>query len=219
MEAAAERLIEKVNQMLETRLHDVSPCGGKPPGKDAPDREPTNEPPCKGAFLVAVDGRCAAGKTTLAKRLQENAGWSVLHLDDFFLRPQQRTRERLREPGGNVDYERFLEEALLPLKRGESEIVYRPFDCHSLTLTEPIRIKAGRVCVIEGSYSCHPALWDFYDLRVFLTVGREEQRRRVQRRNGEAAAVFLERWIPLEERYFSAYQIGERCDLRFECAF
>lgn len=28
-------------------------------------------------------------------------------LDDFFLRMEQRTPERLREVGGNVDYERF----------------------------------------------------------------------------------------------------------------
>ena len=137
-------------------------------------------------------------------------------MDDFFLRPEQRTAERLHTPGGNVDYERFLEEVLLPLKRGETKIVYRPFDCHRQTLTEPVCIRAGRVCLVEGSYSCHPALRDFYDLKVFLTIGRKAQEWRVLRRDGESASVFLERWIPLEERYFLAYQIEEQCDLRFE---
>lgn len=197
MKAAAERLIAKVNAMLEAGAYDRNMQGGRP-------------------LLVAVDGRCAAGKTTFAKQIRRETGWSVLHMDDFFLRPEQRTEERLQTPGGNVDHERFLEETLLPLKRGETEIVYRPFDCHRQALTEPVRIRAGRVCLVEGSYSCHPALRDFYDLRVFLTIGQEEQKRRVLRRNKETAAVFLERWIPLEERYFSAYQIEEYCDLRFE---
>ena len=57
--------------------------------------------------LVAIDGRCAAGKTTLAASLQAQLECNVFHMDDFFLRPEQRTSERLHQPGGNVDYERF----------------------------------------------------------------------------------------------------------------
>ena len=57
--------------------------------------------------LVAIDGRCTAGKTTLAASLQAQLECNVFHMDDFFLRPEQRTPERLRQPGGNVDFERF----------------------------------------------------------------------------------------------------------------
>lgn len=167
-------------------------------------------------LLIAVDGRCAAGKTTLAERLHETAGWSVFHMDDFFLRPEQRTKERLSTPGENVDHERFLDEVLIPLKNGSEEISFRPFDCGTLSLKEPLRIKAGRICVVEGSYSCHPALWDNYDMRIFLTVDPEEQMRRIIHRNGaENAMRFAEKWIPLEEKYFSAYKIQSCCDMRF----
>ena len=79
-------------------------------------------------ILIAIDGRCAAGKTTLANRLHETAGWSVFHMDDFFLRPEQRTEQRLNTPGENVDHERFLEEILIPLKSGAKELSFRPFD-------------------------------------------------------------------------------------------
>lgn len=34
--------------------------------------------------LVAIDGRCAAGKTTLAASLQAQLGCNVFHVDDFF---------------------------------------------------------------------------------------------------------------------------------------
>lgn len=64
--------------------------------------------------LVAIDGRCGAGKTTLAARLQAELPCRVFHMDDFFLQPYQRTPERLQAPGENVDHERFLQEVLLP---------------------------------------------------------------------------------------------------------
>ena len=46
-------------------------------------------------------------------------------MDDFYLQPHQRTTKRLREPGGNVDYERFETEVLQPLLTGEA-FSYRP---------------------------------------------------------------------------------------------
>ena len=164
-------------------------------------------------MLIAMDGRCAAGKTTLAQQLQESMGCSVFHMDDFFLRPEQRTEERLRTPGGNVDYERFLSEVLLPLRSGAEQILLRAFDCGLQTLSEPVHVKAGEIILIEGAYSCHPALWDHYDLRLFVDISPREQRRRILDRNGKDGwEVFCSRWIPLEEKYFQAYQVKERCD-------
>jgi len=169
----------------------------------------------KKPMLLAIDGRCGAGKTTLAARLKEEMDCPVIHTDHFFLRPEQRTRERLQEPGGNVDYERVREEVLLPLSRGQA-VTYRPFDCGKMALSSPVQVEPGAVAVVEGSYSCHPALWDFYGLRIFLDIGPEAQIQRIQHRNGDdAAAVFRDRWIPLEEQYFAVYQIQERCDLVF----
>ncbi len=166
-----------------------------------------------GPLLVALDGRCAAGKTTLAAYLQRQTGWGLAHMDHFFLRPQQRTPARLAEPGGNVDRERFLEEVLLPLEAGQAA-VYRPFDCHTQSLGEPLRLEPGPVLLVEGSYSCHPALWDRYGLHVFLTVDPEEQLRRIAARNGPAGLeAFRQRWIPLEEGYFEAFALAERCEL------
>lgn len=163
--------------------------------------------------LAAIDGRCAAGKTTLSAMLEREAGVSVIHMDDFFLRPEQRTVQRMEEPGGNVDYERFLEEVMLPLSQNKP-FSYHVFDCKQMKLTAEIHAEPKGIAVIEGSYSCHPALWDFYDLRIFIDVDAEEQLRRINHRNGaEAALMFKQRWIPLEEKYFSAFHIKDRCDL------
>lgn len=166
--------------------------------------------------LIAVEGRCASGKTSLGAVLQNNLGCPVFHMDDFFLRPEQRTRERLLSAGGNIDYERFEEEVLKPLRRGTEKVSYRPFDCGSMSLLAPITVEISGTCVIEGSYSCHPELWGYYDLRVFLSVEKEEQIKRIIKRNGpEKAEVFKEKWIPMEEKYFSELDVESRCDMRF----
>ncbi|MCD7806938.1 MAG: uridine kinase [Lachnospiraceae bacterium] len=170
----------------------------------------------KSPILVAVDGRCCAGKTTLAQSLQKETGCVVFHMDDFFLRPGQRTRRRYQEPGGNVDYERFFTEVMEPLTEHRL-FAYRPYDCRRQALLEAVQIQPCELAVIEGSYSCHPTLRDFYDLRIFMDVAKEEQCRRIAQRNGETALrVFLEKWIPLEEAYFQAYDIQNRCDLCFQ---
>lgn len=165
-------------------------------------------------FLLAIDGRCAAGKTTLAAALKAHYGCTVIPMDHFFLRPEQRTAERLAQPGENIDHERFLEEVLRPLSRGV-DFTYRPFDCSRMALGAPVAVSAGGLTVIEGSYSCHKNLWEHYDLRLFLTVPPEEQMRRLVIRNGAGARMFREKWIPLEERYFASFDLEHRCDYSF----
>ena len=165
----------------------------------------------KERLLIAIDGRCASGKTTLAGKLQETLSCNVIHTDDFFLRPEQRTDARYGEPGGNMDRERFLAEVLQPLQTG-IPFSYRPFDCHKMVLGEAIAVMPNAVTIIEVTYSCHPALWDFYDLRLFLTITPEEQLKRLARRNAENFTMFCEKWIPLEEQYFAVYKVEEKCE-------
>ena len=168
------------------------------------------------SILIALDGRCAAGKTTLAEQLRKSLHCNVVHMDDFFLRPEQRTKERLRQPGGNVDYERFREEVLVPLKQGIS-FSYRPYNCHTQMLKVPVQVKPNGITLIEGSYSCHPQLWDFYDFHIFLTIHPIEQLRRIRERNGAAEVeIFQKKWIPLEETYFHAFSIQKRCELCYD---
>ena len=166
----------------------------------------------KERVITAIDGRCASGKTTVASILEKKLSCNIIHMDDFFLRPGQRTEKRLSEPGGNIDYERFEPEVLIPLKQGR-KFCYRPYDCKSQTLKEPVKAAPQKITIIEGSYSCHPALIDYFDLRIFMTISAETQRNRILSRNAELAKRFFELWIPLEEAYFSAFRIEEKCEI------
>lgn len=166
-----------------------------------------------GPVKLAIEGGSASGKTTLSDLLASIYDCTVFHMDDFFLRPEQRTPERYAEPGGNVDRERFLAEVLLPLSNGEV-VNYRKFHCTSMILEEPIQITPKKLVIIEGAYSMHPDLAGYYDLSVFLEISPELQRERILRRNTpEMAKRFFETWIPLEETYFSEMNIKEQCDM------
>lgn len=168
-----------------------------------------------GRLIIAIDGGSGSGKTTLAGEIAKKYNCTVFHMDDFFLRPDQRTPERFSEAGGNVDRERFEDEVLSPLVNGET-VVYRPFDCSKTALGDEIRTEPTPLTVIEGAYSMHPALSGYFDLSVFLDISPELQRERILKRNREEkAALFFERWIPLENKYFSETRIKSRCDMVF----
>jgi len=160
----------------------------------------------KDFVVVAIDGKCTSGKTTLAAKLAEIYDCNVFHMDDFFLRPEQRTPARFAEVGGNVDYERFQEEVLLPLLAGNA-FSYRPFDCSTLTLSEPVQVIPKKLNIIEGTYSHHPYFGDPYDLKILLTVTAELQRERILQRPAFLQKRFFDEWIPMEDRYFAANNI------------
>lgn len=168
----------------------------------------------KDRIIFAIDGGSGSGKTTLSRMLEKKYDCNVFHMDDFFLRPMQRTKERFEEPGGNVDRERFLETVLLPLSKNET-VDYVRFDCGTFTLLPGKKIAPKRINVIEGSYSMHPELAWAYDFGVFLEISSSLQEKRIRKRNSEELAKrFWEEWIPMERKYHEEMNVKERCELK-----
>ena len=165
----------------------------------------------KGRVCVAIDGGAATGKTTLASLLAEKYGGEIVHMDDFFLRPEQRTPERFAEAGGNFDRERFFNEVISSLGKNEP-FSYQRFDCATMTLGDMVEVPFTPLLIVEGSYSHHPFFDGYYDLRVFLHISPAEQRKRILERNKEYSDMFFNRWIPLEERYFKTFSIKKQAD-------
>ena len=149
-----------------------------------------------GMRIIAIDGRCAAGKT----------------MDDFFLPPALRTQERRSEPGGNVHYERFLTEVIPKLASGQA-FSYQRFDCSRMAPGDWLPVQNNGFVFVEGAYSCHPVLGEYMDRKVFLDIDHETQTERIRTRNGEDILQdFLQLWIPLEEAYFQAFSLEENTD-------
>ncbi len=165
------------------------------------------------AAIIAIDGRCGAGKTTLGAALATLLQTDAVQMDDFFLPPAKRTPERLAQAGGNLDYERFAQEVLPYLGQREG-FAYQRFHCATMQLGEMRHIRQGSWRVVEGSYSHHPHFKKYATLRAFVTTNPATQIQRIEARNGTAwARHFKEKWIPMEERYFAAFHTLEKADI------
>ena len=124
-----------------------------------------------------------------------------------------RTEERLSQPGGNIHYERFIEEVIIPLKENK-DFEYRVFDCSSGEFNEKRKFLHSTSVIIEGAYSLLPEIPDIYNLKIFLCTSPETQLERIKKRNGTAAlGIFKEKWIPFENRYFETFGIAKKCDI------
>lgn len=164
-------------------------------------------------LIVALDGDAGAGKSTAADFLARKYGGEVVHMDDFFLPENLRTAERLATPGGNVHYERFIDEVLSKL-RSPALFSYRIFDCGKMDYCGKRSIDTKKLIVVEGAYSLHPKFSRYYDLACFCTVLPKTQEARILARTGpESLKRFQTRWIPMERRYQESCNVRARCDL------
>lgn len=169
----------------------------------------------KERIVIAIDGRCASGKTTLAKMLAKELPCPFVSCDDFFLPPEKRTEERLSEIGGNMERERLYKEVLSPFLKGKA-VRYRPFACKTASYGEEILLPKSNILIVEGAYSCHSELWACYDLHIFLIVSKEEQRKRILKRSPDNADDFFAKWIPMEECYLADGRVAKNAELVFE---
>ena len=111
------------------------------------------------AVLVALDGRCGSGKTTLATQLAERFPQSItVHTDDFYLPPSRRVTGWESIPCANMDIQRLRDEVVAPARAGQA------FSDRGLLLPREVPICRPRplgpapLVIAEGSYSHHPSL-------------------------------------------------------------
>ena len=192
------------------------PLGYDPPPPEGPwtacldgIRKRLREAPGGQRLLVTLDGPCASGKTTLARKLARAVQGTMVHTDDFVIPHAQKTPQRLAVPGGNLDAERLINEVVLPFKDGRP-VFYRRYDCGADRLLPQEPLPPSRVLILEGSYCNLPAIRACADLRLFLDAPWEIRKARLMKRESPASLrQYLERWIPLENAYLAAYQLPD----------
>lgn len=164
----------------------------------------------KESISIAIDGHSGAGKTTLSSIFNEIYDCNIFHMDDFFLRPEMKTTKRLKEVGGNVDYVRFKKEIIDNLYN-KNKFNYQIYDCKLGKLTDFVTVYPKKLNIIEGVYSMHPYLSEIYDLKIFMSINKCEQSKRILKRNGSILHKrFIEEWIPKEDIYFKEMNIKEK---------
>lgn len=164
-------------------------------------------------ITIAIEGPSGSGKSSLASIIKSIYDCNVFHMDDFFLPSHVKTKERLSEAGGNVDYIRFKKEISDNLKL-DKPFRYQLFSCKLSALTDFVYVSPKKLNIIEGVYSLHPTFDNIYDFKIFLSIDEETQLNRILKRNGEFMLQrFKNEWISLENNYFTSLNISSKCDL------
>lgn len=162
--------------------------------------------------LIAIDGRSASGKTSLAGAIHHWMRWPVIHMDDFAVHPEE---QRTDDQDAGIAYDRIAAEVLEPLRRREM-ICFRPHNVREENRKGLITVGAAPMVVVEGTRCLHPQLRDLFDLKIFLDVDKDEQWRRLQERETPERMVrFRTKWIPEEETYMQTYDIPHAADMYF----
>lgn len=147
--------------------------------------------------IVALEGKCTSGKSTLANKLQATLPITIIPIDDFFLPPNLKTKNRLNEVGGNIDYER-VKTTLENLKPNQV-CTYEAFDCQTNTYFQK-SICVKKIVLLEGVYSYHPFFSHLIDYLMFLEISDSVQFKRLEKRFN--FKQFLDIWKPLEDVYY-----------------
>lgn len=162
-------------------------------------------------WVLAVDGRGAAGKTTLAVRLAAAVPSSaVVSVDDIaWHEPMYEWGSLLRE------------HVLEPLSRGAA-VDYRPTAWEERGRPGRIAVPAGLdVVVIEGTGSSQREHADLIDATVWVQSDfAEAERRGIERDvvegvngNREETTAFWHEWMAHELRFFEAQRPWERAEV------
>ena len=161
--------------------------------------------------IISLEGRCASGKTTLCNSI--NHLYTIIPIDDFFLPIKLKTKERLNEIGGNINYE-LIKEMLIELKDAISTkketFSYKAFNCSTQEYFKKEVILKDKI-ILEGVYSSSPHFKEFIDKIIYLYVDKKTQYKRIH--NRDLRDKFINEWIPLEENYYNSINIEDICDI------
>ena len=141
--------------------------------------------PVRPFTFVGIGGRGGSGKTTLAARI---AGAQVVGTDEFW-------------DGEGFELSRLRAEVFEPLLSGRAAR-YAGWDWDARRPGGERTVEPQGLVVVEGVCALHRMFRDAYDVRVWVEAPYETRLARGLARDGEAArATWVERWMPMEDRY------------------
>ncbi len=164
----------------------------------------------KEKVIIVIDGNSSSGKTTLGNELSLILNCNVIHMDDFYL-PYNPNLNINNNVNGNINYDRFKEEVINNLNKNYFKIGI--FSCKLQKIIEYKNINFNKYLIIEGSYSLNPILDKYYDYSIFLNESKDIQEKRLKEREKDNYLEFINKWVKLEDNYFSYYKIKNKSDL------
>jgi uridine kinase len=174
-------------------------------------------------LLVALDGRSAAGKSTLAGQVATGIGAIVIDGDDFYsggTATEWDAMSPAEKVAHCIDWKR-QRPVLEALSRGEPASWNRyDWEANDGRLVEhPTTVGPSPVVILEGVYSGRPELADLHDLRVLYDAPADLRRERLIQREGEGFRdEWNARWSEAEHWYFTRVMPEKAFDLVIRAA-
>ena len=144
--------------------------------------------------IIALEGRCGSGKSTISKMLKNV---TIIEMDDHF--------DSSTDPV-NVEY---IASLLSSLKVGDT-ILEKCYDCHNDCYYYKEK-KITNIVVVEGVYSYLDSLKKYYSHLCYIVLDKELQIERIKNRKN--FNQFIEKWIPREEKYFDEFDFIKNADI------
>lgn len=178
-----------------------------------------NERRAKGRLFGAIDGGGGAGKSTLARGIEDAfAGCvSIVRCDDFYrpLSAAEFSRLSAQEAYENYfDWRRLRDEALTPLRNGQPAR-YQRYDWSSDRLAEWIAVEPREIVLIEGVFSTRPELRAMIDVAIFIETPRDERVRRMLARS-QPSTAWIDQWMAAEDWFLENTAPQRGADLVLE---
>ena len=157
---------------------------------------------------IAVEGKCASGKTTLIDKINKSTNITIVHTDDFFLSK----KEKEIPIGDFINYSKIID--LLKALENNEFVTYEKFNCSKQLYEKATIHSTSKIIILEGVYSFNLHLREYMNNLIFVTINKEDQLKRLQKReNSESYQKFIDLWIPNEEKYYSTFPILDMADL------
>jgi uridine kinase len=167
-----------------------------------------------GPILVAVAGAGAAGKSTLARAIQQLAPneVTVIEFDDFYRPSFSQLPDG--ELGARFEWRRLREQVLEPLHAGRAGH-YQRYDWDNDEMGAWVDVPAHGIAIVDGIYSSRAELSHFYDFVIWVDTPAELRLRRGIKRDGDAARErWLTEWMPDEEAFIAQDDPVGRADVQ-----
>ncbi|NKX55243.1 aminodeoxychorismate synthase component I [Arthrobacter mobilis] len=162
--------------------------------------------PAAKPFIIAVDGRSGAGKTTLAVELaallRAHRGVALFHLEDIY-------------PGwgGLADGQRRYREMVLePLAAGR-QAVWTSWDWQRGTDGPARTTDPAEVVLVEGVGAAHAAARELIGATIWIEAEAAPRRRRALARDGAGYEPYWDMWAAQEDAWLAGDDVGGQADV------
>ena len=148
--------------------------------------------------IIALEGRCGSGKTTISKMLND---CTIIELDDHF------------DGGSNPVNVEYITKLLTDLKNnGEvgKSFTEKCFDCQTLKYYNKVK-QISNIIVVEGVYGYLEVFRKYFDYLAFCVVSKDNQLDRLKQRSNYLD--YINKWIPREEKYFNSFDFITNADI------